>query len=85
MTEPAPERYELGLGGSMSKSEEGLSLSEGGALVVEQVVPKRGTFTLIVPDTMWWEVTESGRRLRLDFRPKTLRERAMMWRRRYGL
>lgn len=23
--------------------------------------------------------------LRLDFRPKTLRERALMWRRRYGL
>jgi len=34
---------------------------------------------------MCYEVTESGRTLRLDFRPKTLRERALMWRRRYGL
>jgi hypothetical protein len=34
---------------------------------------------------MCFEVTESGRTLRLDFRPKTLRERAAMWRRRYGL
>jgi hypothetical protein len=72
----------------MSKNEEGLSLVEGGALIVERVeraAPKRGTFTLIVSDTMCFEVTESGRTLRLDFRPKTLRERAQMWRRRYGL
>jgi hypothetical protein len=69
----------------MSKNEEGLSVVEGGALLVEHVVPKRGTFTLIMSDTMCYEVTESGRTLRLDFRPKTLRERALMWRRRYGL
>lgn len=69
----------------MSKNEEGLSVVEGGAMLVEHVVPKRGTFTLIMSDTMCYEVTESGRTLRLDFRPKTLRERALMWRRRYGL
>ncbi len=69
----------------MSKNEEGLSLVEGGALIVERVVPKRGTFTLVMPDSMHFEVTESGRTLRLEFRPKTLRERAAMWRRRYGL
>ena len=69
----------------MSKNEEGLSLIEGGALLVEHVVPKRGTFTLIMSDTMCYQITESGRTLRLDFRPKTLRERALMWRRRYGL
>ena len=69
----------------MSKNEEGMSLLEGGALLVEHVVPKRGTFTLMMPDTMCFEVTESGRTLRLDFWPKTLRERAAMWRRRYGL
>ena len=44
-------------------------------------MPKSGTFTLIMSDTMCFEVTESGRTLRLDFRPKTLRERAAMWRR----
>jgi hypothetical protein len=31
-----------------------------------------------MPDSMCFEVTESGRMLRLDFRPKT-------WRRRFGL
>lgn len=36
----------------MSKNEEGLSVVEGGALLVEHVVPKRGTFTLIMSDTM---------------------------------
>jgi hypothetical protein len=69
----------------MSKNEECLSLVEGGALIVERVVPKRGTFTLIMSDAVGFEVTESGRTLRLEFRPKTLRERAAMWRRRYGL
>ena len=69
----------------MSKNEEGLSLLDGGALIVERVVPKPGTFTLIMSDTMCYDVTQSGRTLRLDFRPKTLRERAAMWRRRYGL
>lgn len=69
----------------MSKNEEGLSLLAGGSLIVERVVPKPGAFTLIMSDTMCYEVTESGRTLRLDFRPKTLRERALMWRRRYGL
>lgn len=47
----------------MSKNEEGLSLVEGGALIVERVVPKAGTFTLIMSDTMCFEVTESGRTL----------------------
>ncbi len=69
----------------MSKNEEGLSLLDGGALIVERVVPKPGTFTLIMSDTMCYDVTQSGRTPRLDFRPKTLRERALMWRRRYGL
>ena len=45
----------------MSKNEEGLSLLEGGALIVGRVVPKPGTFTLIMSDTMCFEVTESGR------------------------
>ena len=84
VTTPTAGRY-LCLGGSMSNNEEDLSLVEGGALIVDRVVPKPGTFTLIMSDTMCFEVTESGRTLRLDFRPKTLRERAAMWRRRYGL
>lgn len=39
----------------MSINEEGLSLVEGGALIVERVVPKPGTFTLIMSDTMCFE------------------------------
>lgn len=69
----------------MSKTEEGLSVVDGGALLVERVVPKPGTFTLVMSDGMCFEVIESGRTLRLEFRPKTLRERVAMWRRRYGL
>ena len=69
----------------MSKNDEGLSVVDGGALLVERHVPRRGTFSLEMPDSMCFEVTESGRTLRLDFRPKTLRERAAMWRRRFGL
>jgi hypothetical protein len=69
----------------MAKNDEGLSVVEGGALIVERPMPRRGTFTLVMPDSMCFEVTESGRTLRLDFRPKTLRERAAMWRRRFGL
>ncbi len=69
----------------MSKNEEGLSVIDGGALLVGRVVPKPGTFTLVMSDSMCFEAIESGRTLRLEFRPKTLRERAAMWRRRYGL
>ena len=69
----------------MSKNEEGLSVVDGGALLVERVVPKPGTFTLVMSDSMCFEAIESGRTLRLEFRPKTLRERVAMWRRRYGL
>ena len=70
----------------MSKNEESLIPADRGVFIVERTaVPKRGTFTLIVPDTLCYEVTESGRTIQLDFRPKTLRERAAMWRRRFGL
>lgn len=47
----------------MSKNEEGLSLIEDGALLVEHDVPNRGTFTRIMFDAMCFEVTESGRTL----------------------
>jgi hypothetical protein len=69
----------------MSKDDENLSLIEGGALVIDRVVPKRDTFTLVIPDTVCFEVTEVGRTVRLDFRRRTLKERVAMWRRRYGL
>ncbi|MBK7830747.1 MAG: hypothetical protein IPJ59_37090 [Nannocystis sp.] len=57
----------------MSNNEEDLSLVEGGALIVDRVVPKPGTFTLIMSDTMCFEVTESGRTLRLDFRKRPVK------------
>jgi hypothetical protein len=69
----------------MSKDDENLSLVDRGALVIDRMVPKRGAFTLVIPDTVCFEVTEAGRTVRLDFRRMTLRERVAMWRRRYGL
>ncbi|WP_434424128.1 hypothetical protein [Nannocystis pusilla] len=70
----------------MSTDDENLGVADRGALVIDRMMsPRRGTFTLIVPDSICFEVTESGQTIRLDFRPKTLRERMAMWRRRYGL
>lgn len=56
-----------------------------GAIVMEPAPPRRGRFTLLIPDSLCFEVKESGNTLRLDFRPRTLRERAELWRRRWGL
>jgi hypothetical protein len=48
-------------------------VDRGGLVIDRLMVPRRGTFTLIVPDSICFEVTESGRTIRLDFRPRTLR------------
>jgi hypothetical protein len=69
----------------MSNNDESFSLVDRGALVIGREVPKRDTFTLVIPDTVCFEVTEVGRTVRLDFRRRTLKERVAMWRRRYGL
>lgn len=65
------------------KSDE--EVDERGALVVEPAPPRRGRFSLLLPDTVCFEVKELGNMTRLDFRPRTLRERAELWRRRWGL
>lgn len=54
----------------MSKDDESLSIVDRGALVIDRGVPKRGTFTLVIPDTVCFEVTEIGRTIRLDFRSR---------------
>lgn len=69
----------------MSNNDESPSLVDHDKLVIDRVVPKPGTFTLVIPDAMCFEVTETGRMVRLDFRPMTLKERITMWRRRYSL
>lgn len=71
----------------MSNDEENLILADRGARLFDRrmMVPGRDTFTLIVPDTLCFEATETGRTIRLDFRRKTLRERAAMWWRRFRL
>ena len=58
---------------------------ERGALVLRPDAPRRGRFTLLVSDSFCFEVSESGDMLRLDFRPRTIRERVALWRRKWGL
>ena len=58
---------------------------ERGALVLRQDAPLYGRFTLLVSDAFTFEVTETKRGLRLDFRRRTLRERVEVWRRKWGL
>jgi hypothetical protein len=61
------------------------NLEERGALLVGPEMPRRGRFTLLVSDSFLVEVTESGDTVRLDFRPRTIRERVELWRRKWGL
>jgi hypothetical protein len=60
-------------------------LDDRGALLVETETPRRGRFTLLVSDAFCVEITESVDTLRLDFRPRTLRERVELWRKKRGL
>lgn len=66
----------------MSKTDE----SDGqGALVLRPEMPVRGRFTLTISDSFCFEVTESGNAIRLDFRPRTLQERVLLWKKKWGL
>lgn len=47
-----------------------------GAVVLSPKAPAEGTFALLVPDNMHWEVSRFGGALRLDFRPMSPAERA---------
>ena len=47
-----------------------------GAVVLQPEVPKRGTFALLIPADVCWETTVNGGTVRLDFRPRTLAEKA---------
>lgn len=67
----------------MSNDEE--YADERGALVLRPDAPRRGRFTLLLSDSFCFEVSESGDTVRLDFRPRTLRERVALWRRKWGL
>ena len=44
-------------------------------------LPLRGRFTLLISDSFCFEVFETKDGARLDFRPRTLRERVEVWRR----
>jgi hypothetical protein len=61
------------------------NLDDRGALIVGPEMPRRGRFTLLVSDSFWLDVTEIGDTVRFDFRPRTLRERVELWRRKWGL
>ncbi|MDC0716143.1 hypothetical protein POL25_04520 [Nannocystis sp. bb15-2] len=56
-----------------------------GVLLVGPEMPRRGRFTLLVSDSFWLDVTEVGDTVRLDFRPRRIRERVELWRRKWGL
>lgn len=65
----------------MSKIDE----SDGGALVLMPGMPLRGRFSLLISDSFCFEVSEQGTVIRLDFRPRTLKERVELWKRKWGL
>lgn len=46
-----------------------------GALVLAPKPAARGTFALLVPDNICWEVSDFAGGYRLDFRPMTTAER----------
>jgi hypothetical protein len=60
-------------------------VDERGALVLRPETPRRGRFTLLFSDAFCFEVSESDGTVRLDFRRRTLRERAALWRKKWGL
>ena len=53
-----------------------------GAVVLPPTPPRRGTFSLLVPEDLVWEVTRSGGFVRLDFRPMTRVEKCLAYRER---
>lgn len=53
-----------------------------GAVVLPPTPPRRGTFSLLVPEDLVWEVTRSGGFVRLDFRPMTRMEKCLAYRER---
>lgn len=55
-----------------------------GAVLVGPTPPKRGTFAVLVPVDTCVEMEETGGMIRLDFRPRTLREKKDLWRGRRG-
>ncbi|MFY0535228.1 hypothetical protein [Nannocystis pusilla] len=61
------------------------NLDDRGALIVGPEMPRRGRFALLVSDSFWIDITEIGDTVRLDFRPRTIRERVELWRRKWGL
>lgn len=55
-----------------------------GAFVLQPTPPRRGAFALLIPADVCWETTVCGGTVRLDFRPRTLAEKADGGERAYG-
>lgn len=53
--------------------------ADQGAVIIEPEPPRRGTFSLLLPIEMTWEQRENGGAIRLDFRPRTPKEMAALW------
>lgn len=61
-----------------SEGAEGAELAgagDRGAVVLKPEPPRRGTFALLVPGELCWDVTRDAGVVRLDFRPMTRAER----------
>jgi hypothetical protein len=62
-------------------ADEGDEKGEAGAVVLQPKPPPGGTFSLLIPADMCWEARDfGGGAVRLDFRPRTLAEKAARYR-----
>ena len=62
---------------------EGVKLAgvgDRGAVVLKPEPPRRGTFALLVPGDLGWDVRRDAGVVRFDFRPMTRRERREAYR-----
>ena len=60
---------------------EAASPGDQGAVVLQPEPPKRGTFALLLPGDMSWDVRRNGGIVRIDFRPMTRSEKVERQRR----
>ena len=47
-----------------------------GAVVLKPEPPRRGTFTLLIPEGLTWDESHEAGIIRLDFRPRTREEKS---------
>ena len=58
--------------------------ADRGAVVLKPVPPRKGTFSLLIPGDLGWEVTREAGYVRIDFRPLTRTEKRSAYAERLG-